>query len=137
MTAAGTHARTGRRRFVSPLPGCPARSGTRSSISLAHESGRTAHVTHEPSRVSRLHLDTLRRDITPSGGTQRPMHARPDAHIIRRNIAMHALAEFVRIAGPTAGTPRAVASIAPARCDAPVAPHARPPGTPRFPASPI
>jgi len=68
------------------------------------------------------------------------MHARPDANIIRRNIAMHDLTEIVRIAAPATGAPRAGTSIAPLRHHAsvaPVAPHARRAGAPRFPAVPI
>jgi len=62
------------------------------------------------------------------------MHARPDANIIRRNIAMHALTEIVRIAVPTTGASRAGTSIAPLRRQALVAPRA---GASRFPAVPI
>jgi len=136
-TAAGTQARAGttgpyRRGPVARRAAAAFKYLTRARI----RQNRMRATHHYRLRVSRLHLGTLRRDGPPSGCTQRPMHARPDANIIRRNIDMHVSAEIVRIAGPTAGAPCAVAFTAPSPHRAPVAPHARRSGAPRFPAFP-
>jgi len=131
MTTAGTQARAGvagpyRRGTVARRAAAASKYLTRAQI--RQNRMRAAH--HRP-RVSRLHLGTPRRNGTPSGCAQRPMHARPDANIICRNIDMHASADSARIAGPTA-----VAFTAPSRRGAPAAPHTRRSGAPRFPAFP-
>ncbi|MCR4471201.1 hypothetical protein [Burkholderia sp. SCN-KJ] len=135
-TAAGTQARAG---AAGPYRRCPVARRAAAAfkyLTRARIRQDRMRAARHRLRVSRLHLGTLRRDGTPSGRTQRPMHARPDANNICRNIDMHASAEIARMTGPAAGATRAVAFTAPSRHRAPVAPPARRSGAPRFPAFP-